>query len=973
MTAAMKVFAGVAQRRAEKRTIVGTASATVVLVANTLVGSHLVYAQATGQIAQTSELEEIQVTGTRIVRNGYEAPTPVTVLTTEDINRDAPVNIADFVNKLPQFANSPSARNSSTSGGDPTGGVNNLNLRELGSNRTLVLLDGVRVVAASVSGFYNNGGAVDINVVPDFLVSRVDVVTGGASAAYGSDALAGVVNFILDKNFTGVKGTVEGGATSYGDDGQYKASLAAGTGFADGRGHFLISGSIDHTDGIPNAGKARPWVAKNYCQITNPAYNGTNGQPFYLIEPNCGSALYTPGGLISGGPLNGTDFGPGGVPRQFNYSALNDGFEMSGGGDVGEAPGAILSTIVGPDTGLDTRLDRQSLFTRASYDITNDTQIYLQFDVTATHALDYCCVTTGNSINITSDNPFIPASIQARMAADGISSFQMNTYNTAFGVQGGDNYRKFYQYLIGANGKFDAFGSRWTWEAYATQSKSDTSISTTNNYRLDLFQLATDVVTNPATGLPICRSTLTNPGNGCVPYNPMGVGVNSQAALDYVEGNGHLDQYLTEDVASATLRGAPFSTWAGPVSVALGVEHRNESVTGATDAADQANDFFGGDLKATFGSYHINEGFLETVVPLAKDASWAKSLDLNGAVRETDYSTSGRVTTWKVGATYAPFSDVRLRATRSRDIRSPNLGEYFAGGLTGTGTVVDPFKGNQVVPEVDSRIGNPALRPESADTTGAGIVYQPSWLRGLSASFDYYKIDIKQAIAILEQQAELDACYTGNQAFCSFIHRDAQGNITTIYIEPANTAFARTSGFDIEASYAKRLSEIVNGWKGTVSARMLATHVMDLTTVTPDGQVLQGAGVGSGLLQVPIAPKWRYNVTLAYDNDAFSASWTGRGFNATVQSSQYTQCTSACPPAVAPGFTINDNHLPGKFYMDMSFTYHLKGSDSSSADLFLSIENVADNNPDNIAFLFFAPGLYDMLGRTFRAGVRFKM
>jgi iron complex outermembrane recepter protein len=941
------------------------------LVVSAIAGFHSAYAQTTGgQSTQTPELEEIQVTGTRIVRDGYEAPTPVTVLTAEDINRDAPINISDFINKLPEFANSPSPHNGSSSVSDANGGVNNLNLRSLGPNRALVLFDGVRVAASSVTGFYQNGGSVDINEFPDALIKRVDVVTGGASAAYGSDALSGVVNFILDKTFTGVKGTLEAGGTTYDDDGQYSASLTAGTGFADDRGHFLISGSANENEGIPNAGRARPWVAQSYCQITNPRYNGTNGQPFFIIRPNCGSSLTTPGGLIGGGPLNGIDFGPGAAPRMFNYGSPNDGFEMSGG-DWKEAPGA-LGGILGTDTGLDSQVKRQNLFARTSYDITDAVQVYAQFDYARTLSTGYCCVSTGN-IAIQSGNPFIPAPIQRQMTADDISSFQLNTYNNELGVAGSSNTRQFYQYLIGANGKFDALDKRWDWEAYVQRSETDVDANTINNTREDLFALATDVVTNPANGLPICASTLTNPNNGCVPYNPIGTGVNSQAAINYVKGDGHLGQYLRQDAQSIIVRGEPLSTWAGPVSVAFGVEHRKESAWGDSTPADQAIDFFVGNYQATEGSYTVSEGFMETVVPLAKDMSWAKSLDFNGAVRETDYSTSGAVTTWKVGVTYAPVSDVRFRVTQSRDIRSPNMGEYYSAGLAGVGTVVDPFKGNQTVPETDIRIGNPDLKPEEADTTGAGVVFEPSWFPGFSASFDYYHIKITNAIASLLQQSELDECYAGNQVFCSFIHRDPEGNITTIYIKPANTAFARTNGFDIEASYAKRLSEIVDSWKGTVSVRALTTHVDDLTTATPDGQVLQGAGVNGGSMGIPIAPKWQYFLTLAYANDGFSASWTGRGFSAGVQDSQWIQCTTRCPASVPPYFTIDNNQMPGKFYMDLSFDYKRQGSGSSFADFFLTVENVANNNPTGIAILGFNPGPYDLLGRMYRAGVRFKM
>jgi iron complex outermembrane recepter protein len=955
-----------------KRIISGIASTTVLLAA--LTAAQSARAQVTDTAAQASPgLEEVVVTGTRVGRNGYDAPTPVTVLNVEDIQRDAPINIADSINKLPEFSNSLSSHNSGTAVSDANGGVNNLNLRSLGANRTLVLLDGVRVAPGSITGFFGNGGAVDINAFPDNLVSRVDIVTGGASAPYGSDALAGIVNFVLDKDFTGVKGNATYGETTYGDDQQYALSVAAGTGFADGRGHFLLSVEDNYVNGIPNAAQARSWVRNYEGIIQNPAYTPTNGLPYFIIRNNVGSALYTPGGLVSSGPLAGLDFGPGGVPRQFNFGSPSDGFAMVGG-DWREAPAAANPSYLNGDTSLDDRTSRQNLFGRASYDITDDFQVYLQFDYASTTATGYGSTSTGNDIVITPDNPFVPADVLARMQQDGISSFTLNTYNSDLGVSGSHNTRLFNQYLAGTNGKFNVLGSRWSWDAYVTRSVTRIDANTINNENTTNFALATDVVRSPTTGLPICRSTLTDPNNGCVPYNPMGIGVNGQAALDYVGGNGHLQQDIALDVISASAHGEPLSTWAGPVSLAFGVEHSRYSVESETTAADEANSFYVGNYKATDGAYRVTEGFLETVVPLAKNLAWTRSLDLNAAVRETDYSTSGAVTTWKGGVTWAPIRDIHFRATRSRDIRAPNLGELFDSGQAGTGTVIDPFKGNKTVPEINITVGNPALVPEVADTTAVGFVVQPTFLPNFSASFDYYHIVINNAVADLNEQDELDQCFAGKTVYCSFINRDAAGNLTVIYLKPSNTGGTTTKGFDVEASYAQRLADLMANWDGTVTARFFATRVFDLTTISPTGIAEQGAGVYSGNLDTPlVAPKFSYNFTLGYDTKKISASWTGRGVDRGVQDSRYIQCTSGCPDTVAPYYTINNNELPSAFYMDASLSYHVPLQGTSNYDVYLTVQNLADRQPKGIFFYGFIPGVYDTIGRTIRAGVRFKL
>jgi outer membrane receptor protein involved in Fe transport len=914
-------------------------------------------------------LETIVVTGTQIVRDGYQSPTPLTVLSVDEIERDAPTDVANFINKIPGFANSQLARNSSTSLSDANGGVSNLNLRSLGAERTLVLLDGMRIVPSSISGFNNQAGSVDVNLLPEQLISHIDVVTGGASAAYGSDALAGVVNFVLDDTFTGLKGTAEAGVTSYGDDFQYLANLTGGTDFYDDRGHILFSGAFSHVNGIMH-GNSRSWLRQGYDQIPNPNYTATNGQPFYLITKQVGSGLFTPGGLIDTGPLRGTDFGAGGNPRAFNYGTLSSGGADMIGGDWQETVGALTDSSESDISSLADRVSRQNLFAHASFDLNDRIQLFAQIMYSSTESFGYCC-SSSESTTIYAGNPFIPAPVQAQMTALGLASFHLNVWNSALGAVAADDAHKLGQLVVGATGTFDAMGTNWSWNASASRSVSWTSVNAVNDPINANFQNAVAVVVNPATGAPVCASTLVNPANGCVPYNPMGTGVNGASALAYIVGEtGHLSQTLGQNDFAATLRGEPLRIAAGPVSAAMGFEYRALGVSGNTTATDQANGFFVGNFHPTIGSYNVAEGFIETVVPLARDVSWAKALDLNLAVRETGYSTSGNVTTWKIGATYdTPFDGVRIRATRSRDIRAPNLGELYSGGQSGQGNVIDPFHNNTTTPNILTiRIGNTTLRPETADTTGAGVIYQPSWFSGFSASIDYFQIDIKNEIASPVAQDEVNACYQGNAAYCNNIQRDSSGNIHIIYLQPANTAFAKTSGFDIETTYRKNLSDLVSSWDGAFFARLLANNIMVLTTVSPTGLVTPGAGDNDG----NGAPHWSANLSLGYETGAYSATWTGRGFSAGVRSRLFTQCSQSCPSLAAPYYTINNNQLPGDFYMDLSLGYRLRVSGFDRADLFLTVENLANDNPD-FALLSLSPGIYDTLGRTIRTGLRFKM
>ncbi|GAY20396.1 TonB-dependent receptor domain-containing protein [Sphingobium fuliginis] len=901
----------------------------------------------------------ITVTGTRVVRDGYKAPTPTSVIGAEEIANKAATNIADFVNVLPSLSGSTSPRANVGSVSAGQVGINALNLRNLGANRTLILLDGQRVAASTLSGL------VDINTIPQALVKRVDIVTGGASAGYGSDAVAGVVNFILDKEFTGLKGQVQGGVTTYGDDRNYNLSLTAGTRFADGRGHLLLSGEIAHNDGIAGIGE-RDWY--NYAKLfINPAYNATtnNTVPQLLALPNAGFATATPGGIITSGPLRGTYFGPGGTPTQFNYGPIVSGNIMQGG-DYRYAD-------FGTSGDLDPRTSRQSIFGRLSYDVSDHVQLFAQgsYSRATTHEIALKQFNLGN-ITIQPDNAFIPASIAPRVTG----TFTLGTFNEDIGGQIATTRRSSVRAIVGAQGDFDAIGTNWNWDVSAQRSVNRiyTDFRTTVTSR---YNAAIDSVR--VNGVIQCRTLATNPG--CVPYNVFGTGVNSQAALDYVLGTSWGRTTLTQNVFAANLRGEPFSTWAGPVSIATGVEHRREGVTGSNDplTTATARPYFAGNFFASTGHYNVTEGYLEAVVPLAKDAPFAKSLDLNGAVRATDYSTSGYVTTWKVGLTYSPVSDVTFRVTRSRDIRAPNLAELFQAGQTATTSLVDPFRNNasSTVSQITS--GNLGLTPEKADNFGAGVVFTPQFLPGFAASVDYYDIGIEDAIVTLNAASVVTLCQQGNSAYCAQITRLASGPlvnnltaISSVAVVPVNVARQKSRGLDFEASYRAQL------FGGTVSLRGLATRFLENYSndgITPATDTV-GTNGTNGTLRNSL-PKWRYLATVGFDHDPIAVSLTARGFSAGVYNTSYVECSSACPVSTPANMTINNNQLPGATYFDANVTLKLP----QDIQLFLSVDNIANKDPARMAFgtsigaapLSVNSLLYDVLGRTFRLGLRFKM
>jgi iron complex outermembrane receptor protein len=915
--------------------------------------------------AEASGGGDIVVTGTRVVRDGYKAPTPTSVLGAEQIAAKAPANLADFVNELPALSGSTTPRANVGSVSAGVVGINALNLRNLGANRTLILLDGQRVAASTLTGL------VDINTIPQALVKRVDVVTGGASADWGSDAVAGVVNFVLDKDYVGIKGQVQGGVTTYGDDRNYNVQLTFGTKFAEGRGHLLLNGEISSNDGIRSVGD-RDWY--NYSKLfVNPAYNATtnNTVPQLLVAANAGFATATPGGIITSGPLRGTYFGPGGVPTQFNYGSVTSG-NITVGGDARYADFGLSGD-------LDPELHRQGAFGRLGYDVTDRVEIFVQgaYNRATTRVNTLNQFNFGN-ITIRPDNAFIPASIASRVT----SSFSFGTLNQDLGPIVATSERQSARGVIGARGDFDMGGSKWNWDVYSQRTVNriytDARLTIAANYAN-----AIDAVRN-ANGAIVCRSTLTNPTNGCVPLNVFGTGVVSQAARDYVLGTTYGRTKLTQNVMAGTLRGDPFSTWAGPVSIAAGAERRTEQVSGSNDplrsaalAAKAAPPYFAGNFLASTGEYSVTEGFLEAVVPLAKDMPFLQTLDLNGAVRATNYSTSGYVTTWKAGVTWSPIEDITFRATRSRDIRAPNLAELFQAGTTATTSLVDPFRNNTAATTFQVTSGNQNLQPEKADSLGVGVVVQPRLLPGFAASVDYYDIKIKDAITSLNAASVVSLCQQGNTAFCSQITRATTGTqinglfqIDTVAVLPVNVAKQISRGLDIEASYRRPLLG------GSISIRGLATRFLKNYTndgITPATDTV-GTNGTNGTLRNSL-PKWKYLASIGYDHDPVALTLTARGFSAGVYNTSYVECTSGCPVSTSANMTINDNNLPGATYFDANITIKLlKG-----AQAFLVVDNIANKDPAQVAFgpsigaapLSVNPLLYDVLGRTFRAGVRF--
>ncbi len=905
---------------------------------------------AQSRASEESVVDAVVVTGSRIARTGYTTPTPVTSLSTEELTRTSPSTASEALRTLPALTNtSGTQRNSGSTGG----GQSFLDLRGLGATRTLTLLDGRRFVATNVTG------SVDANLIPSALLERVEIVTGGASAAYGSDAVSGVVNFILNKKFEGFKGNLQYGQTSHGDNKEKVVNLAAGHAFAGGRGHAIGSFEYYNNKGIPAA--SRGWAREGWQIINIPGAAGTEASPTQNIASNV-RLVSSYGGLILGGvggtaaanaSFRGITFNPDGSPRAFDFGTLTSTGTQVGGDGIDNA--AIQQ--------LNRPLDRKTLFAHVNYDVTDSFRVFAEGNYGAVHT-DY---TNGPNVHnsasaqtayitIQRDNAFLPTSVRNQMIASGVNALTMTRWDLEDGKTHTDNQNYTTRFVTGFDGKI--FG--WTTTGYVEwgQNRNKNIVKSTNN--IFNFALAVDSVINPATGQAVCRSTLTNPGNGCVAFNPFGVGAPSSAALAYVNAESPARTRNTQKAAGWNISGTLFDNWAGPVSLAAGLEYRKESSVVTSDALSLQGGYKIGNQQPWSGSYSIKEAYAETVVPLLKDVFLAKSLELNAAARRADYSTSGPVTTWKVGLSYKPIDDLRFRYTRSRDIRAPNLNELFTAGRQGVASVNDPFRtGNPLVSNISTlTTGNPNLQPEKADTTTYGVIYQPSWAQGLSMSVDYYDISIAGAIATVDNQMIVNQCFAGIADLCALITRDAAGNIVRFRNSPVNYSSLKTSGIDIETTYRVPVDQWADWWKGRLTLRGVATYVEHFITAAPGLVTLDTAGSVVGN-----QPHWRSQVQGTYQLDRLSITLIGQHVGGGLY--------DATRNARQLGF----RESKGQTLLSTQISYDMP--QLGGGQVYLNIKNLLDTDPPvaptagNLAVNTNGT-LYETFGRMIRVGVRFQ-
>ena len=832
-------------------------------------------------------------------------------------------------------------------------------------------------------------GQVDIAQIPEALVQRVDIVTGGASAAYGSDAVAGVVNFVLDTKFEGLKADAQTGISQYGDDLTYKVDGTWGGAFLQDRLHVVASVEDYRSDGVYNA-TTRPWTSRATTVISNPNVTTANpaspSNPTEIVAQPGISDVAACGGLIPSGPLKGTWFAPGGTPEAFQYGSYVGSTEMEGGGP----PAATCN----PNLGLTLQPSehRDQFYSRSTFEFSDDFSAFFEV-IGATNHEQYLSLPTfelsSTAFTIFSNNAFLPASIASQMAADKVTSFTLGRISQDIATPTMDAIYDSGTIAGGFNGKIG--GSSWSYEGYAHMGENFTSYKTRDDPISDNLYAASNAVVNPANGQIVCAVTLTGvptgASPGCVPINLFGYGSPSAAALQYVTGTAIETVAMQENLFNASARGDLFDLPAGTVSLAFGGGYRYEAFTQKSDARSQeirtgagiagypsglVNTLGGYERtnpQPTGGSLDVWESFVETEVPLLKGEPLVQSLSLNAAARWVDYNLSGSVFPWKVGAVWDVIDGVRIRASRSTDIRAPNLGELYQASSQGTSTVNDPANGNASVTVLTGAVGNASLVPESANTETYGVVLTPDFLPGLTQSLDYYNVNISKAISTLTAQQELTACAQGATSQCAFIIRGVNGALARVTLPFFNAAFALTNGVDSETDYHVTLSDISSDWDGDETIRIIANYMGQYTTQIQGAAPVQNVSNGG-------TPRWLATLqsTTAIDRWKFFAQ--ERMIGETKINNLYG--VNNAGPAVGGLGYINFNEVPMVWYTDATLTYSILPDDSLQA--FLTINNLFDRDPpwQSASFLisgsnFANRSYYDLIGRTFTMGVHYRM
>ena len=962
--------------------------------------------------AASTDVQAVVVTGSRIPQPNLQSVSPVSVVSNADIQAQGATRVEDIINTLPQAFASQGSTISNGASGTAT-----INLRGLGSSRTLVLIDGRRLVPGDPGT-----SAADINFIPSTLVDRVDVLTGGASAVYGADAVAGVVNFVMIKNFQGVK--IDANYDSY----QHDNGNAAGQAANKAHGYPLPSNSVSDGRGYEvsaiigaNApdGKGNVTAYATYRQI-NPVMEGNRDYSACTLSDSSGTGLYCSGSSTS-------------FPGRFRYISTTTGkltsMTLGPNGTFTPYNSAVNAYNFGPINYFQRPDERHTFGAFADYQIDPKADVYSQImfaddDSTAQIAAGGIFLgggpntTVGGGYLVNCNNPLIPAAMIAQMCtpaqiaaanggnyANGVGSVPVNIGRRD--VEGGPRANEIrhteYRVMLGMKGDLDKV---WSYDGYLLYGTSMLQTSTTGYFLNSRIANALDVIT--VGGKTVCIS-----GGSCVPYNPWTAGGVTQASLNYLEAASFAKGNATERVASFSTSGklgeygikSPYAN--DGVGVALGAEYREESSSYQADALAQSGDLSGagGASPTTIGSYNVYDLFGEVHVPVISDHPFVKSFDLEGAYRYSDYSSIGSTSTWKLGGEWAVDDQVRLRGSFNRAVRAPNINELYnpqnlvldgnsdpCVGLIGSKTLtataaqcarsgVTAAQYGNISPSSSNQFsgitgGNPNLKPETSDTISVGAVFTPRFAPGLVLSVDYFDISVKSFISNVGFNNILTQCLTTG-LFCSQVHRDNLGELDTNtgYIQDTtlNTGKLETSGVDLNASYRFSLDKVGLKDMGRVTLTGVGTLLDSYKTTTLPGlPTYDCAGYYGNTCGTP-NPKWRHKIRATWDTPWFgtslSAQW--RYFDSvTLDGSTSNGLINGGNVTYVP----SEAKIAAYNYIDLSASFKVK----DGYTLRVGVNNIFDKDPPIVGSDYCPTGqcngntfpqVYDALGRYVFASI----
>ncbi|MFA0812485.1 TonB-dependent receptor domain-containing protein [Microbulbifer epialgicus] len=886
-------------------------------------------------------VEEVIVTGSRIKRQDLESVTPLTSIGAEEFKISGNLNIEQKLAELPQTI--PSFGPSSNNPGDGTARVD---LRGLGATRTVVLVNGRRYIPSTQSGI------VDLNSIPSTLIRSVDVITGGASAVYGSDALAGVVNFQMVDDFEGVQMTSLYDVTEDGDGAKRNIDLTIGGNFAEGRGNATVYASWTDRDAVFQADRD---FSRNTWEEGDTDGDGVNDS----LVP--GGSASIPGAIAFLGRGNNITFDPDGTSRLFQDP--EDRFNY--------APANYLQ--------LPQERFLVSAFTH--YDLTDKVTAYGEMAFSHNEVPTELAPTPATTdVQVNPNTPFFDAAFQQllkdRNVANGLNENAPSTVRVTRRMeengsrQSVDN-RDAFRILTGFRGDIN---DDWSFDAYYSYSNLERINQLNNDVAASRFRQAI-LVTDDGTQ---CQDT----SNGCVPLNIWGEGNISQEAIDFINVGATNTTSITQEVISASVSGvlATIPTADEPIGVVVGLEHRDDESSSRPDSFLSSGDVLGFNAgEATVGGYTAMEVFAEMNVPLISGRKGIESLSLWGAARYSDYSNIGGVTSFATAVNYAPIDMVKFRAGYQESVRAPNVSELYLGSSNGFPGATDPCAEGNATPDTDLDLcaamagvpagsfeqtntqiegifgGNPELKEESSSTITFGAVIEP--MDGLDIAIDYYDIEIEDAISVFGGGVNntLDLCYNEfkdiNSPYCQAISRYSDGTVNVVTALNANIGLIETRGIDFNINYGTDLNFGIEGASylsiGFNSSYLLQydeTPVADLASRKDECAGNFGITCGSP------RPEFNWNTRASWQTGPLTVSALVRYIDGTDDE------------AKGDGVQLVVPSIDEEYYLDLSLGYAV----TESFDLNFGIKNVLDTEPTRLgdsqeqANTF--PSTYDLLG-----------